>query len=171
MSCHDHVQVFLRIPRATAEQLLGQRKGQHTHDARGVVPPSSTAMRATSPCAAQCLDMMSRRDHSQRQRGTHAKSLRRPARAHTHTHSHTHTHRHTHRAGGGAGGVKRADPVAGRPRSSVYLGHHTWQSHPRHVRTTAAELTCPRARHHNATRRGRSTVARIWWHGASEHAG
>ena len=67
--------------------------------------------------------------------------------------------------------MKRADPVAGRPRSRVYLGHHTWHSHPRHVRTTAAELSHAHARHHNATRRGRSTVARIWCHGASEHAG
>ena len=59
--------------------------------------------------------------------------------------THTHTHTLNNTGPEAALGVKRVDPVVARPRSRVYLGHHTWHSHPRHVRTTAAELTCPRA--------------------------
>jgi hypothetical protein len=60
-------------------------KGQHTHIPReGLSPLPSAATSNASTRAARGLDMISRRDHAQRPRGTRAKSLRRPeVRAHT----------------------------------------------------------------------------------------
>ena len=54
-----------------------------THKTReGSSPRPSVATRHTFPRAARCLDMTSRRDHAEQPRGTRAKSLGRPVRAH-----------------------------------------------------------------------------------------
>ena len=120
----------------------------------------------TAPCAAQCLDMISRRDHAQRQRGTCAKSR---ARAHTHTHTphtHTHTQPEVRMALGWSARARTRDGHVRESSSDTALGTAT-----RGASAPPPPSSHTHARRHDATRCGHPTVARIWCHGASERAG
>jgi hypothetical protein len=147
--------------RATRRAVVTANTSQHTQIPReGSSSLPSAATSDASTHAARGPDMISRRDHAQRPRGTHAKSLRRPVRALAHTLTQTHER------------VAGSDPPATRTSPAA----PPMTDPPVHARSTGCApqneeqqpvATTPR---HGVTRREHPTVARIGCRGASRRA-